>query len=56
MDHSDNKRNGTLPDLLPPHCGYRELKSYQMAETVKDAICWLEEVDRLSLLSRRYVP
>ena len=39
MDQSDNKRNGTLPELIPPHGGYRELKSYQMAEIVHEALC-----------------
>ncbi len=37
MDRSDNKRSGELPDLIPPHGGYRDLKSYQMAEIVHDA-------------------
>ena len=37
MDQSDNKRSGDLPDLIPPHGGYRDLKSYQMAEIVHDA-------------------
>jgi four helix bundle suffix protein len=37
MEHSDNKRNGELPELIPPHGGYRDLKSYQMAEIVHDA-------------------
>ena len=26
-----------FPQLIPPHGGYRELKSYQMAEIVYDA-------------------
>ena len=26
-----------LPQLIPPHGGYRELKSYQMSEIVYDA-------------------
>jgi restriction system protein len=37
MHHSDNKRSGELPELIPPHGGYRDLKSYQMAEIVHDA-------------------
>jgi hypothetical protein len=39
MDLSGNKRSGELPELLPPHGGYRDLKSYQMAEIVHDAPC-----------------
>jgi restriction system protein len=27
----------TLDPLIPPHGGYRDLKSYQMAEIVHDA-------------------
>ena len=37
MDHSDNKRSGDLPELIPPDGGYRDLRSYQMAEIVHDA-------------------
>ena len=37
MEHFENKRSRTLPDLIPPHGGYRDLKSYQMAEIVHDA-------------------
>jgi restriction system protein len=37
MDLSGNKRSGQLPELLPFHGGYRDLKSYQMAEIVHDA-------------------
>jgi len=37
MDHSEGNRSGELPELIPPHCGYRDLKSYQMAEIVHDA-------------------
>ena len=40
MEHSDNKRSGELPELIPPHGGYRDLRSYQMAEIVHDALCW----------------
>ncbi len=29
--------HGDLPRLVPPHGGYRDLKSYQMAEIVHDA-------------------
>jgi restriction system protein len=36
MDKSDDKKNGKLPDLIPPHGGYRDLKSYQMSEIVHD--------------------
>jgi len=36
MDHSDEKRTGDLPELIPPHGGYRDLKSYQMSEIVHD--------------------
>lgn len=31
-----SKENMT-PNLIPPHGGYRELKSYQMAEIIYDA-------------------
>jgi restriction system protein len=37
MDKSDDKQNGILPELIPPHSRFRELKSYQMAEIVHDA-------------------
>jgi hypothetical protein len=37
MAHFDSNRNGTLPELILPHGGYRDLKSYQMAEVVHDA-------------------
>ena len=37
MDRPDNKQNGKLPELIPPHSRFRELKSYQMAEIVHDA-------------------
>jgi hypothetical protein len=37
MDLSGNKRSGQLPELLPFHGGYRDLKSYQMAEIVHNA-------------------
>jgi restriction system protein len=36
MSHSDDKRTGDQPDLIPPHGGYRDLKSYQMSEIVHD--------------------
>lgn len=37
MDYSEGNRSGELPELIPPHGGYRDLKSYQMAEIVHDA-------------------
>jgi four helix bundle suffix protein len=37
MEQSESKRSGQLPELIPPHGGYRDLKSYQMAEIVHDA-------------------
>src|SRR4030043_1873490 len=37
MDHSEGNRRGELLELIPPHGGYRDLKSYQMAEIVHDA-------------------
>ena len=37
MDHSEGNRSGESPELIPPHGGYRDLKSYQMAEIVHDA-------------------
>jgi restriction system protein len=36
IEQSDNKRSDELPGLIPPHGGYRDLKSYQMAEIVHD--------------------
>jgi four helix bundle suffix protein len=33
----ENKNNKTKPALIPPHGGYRNLKSYQTAEIVYDA-------------------
>lgn len=34
----NNKRNEkSKPDLIPPHGGYRNLKSYQTAEIIYDA-------------------
>jgi len=37
MDHSKGKESGGSSGLIPPHGGYRDLKSYQMAEIVHDA-------------------
>ena len=37
IDQSDNKRANEQPQIIPPHGGYRDLKSYQMAEVVHDA-------------------
>jgi len=37
MDNPQNKRSAEAPKLIPPHGGYRELQSYQMAEIVYDA-------------------
>jgi restriction system protein len=37
MDQTDDNRSRESPDLIPPHGGYRDLKSYQMAEIVHDA-------------------
>ena len=37
MDNPQNKRSAEAPQLIPPHSGYRELQSYQMAEIVYDA-------------------
>jgi restriction system protein len=37
MEKSDNKQNKELPSAIPPHGGYRDLKSYQMAEIAYDA-------------------
>jgi len=36
MTHSDDKQTGDQPELIPPHGGYRDLKSYQMSEIVHD--------------------
>src|SRR4030043_437234 len=36
MDHSEGNRRGELLELIPPHGGYRDLKSYQMSEIVHD--------------------
>jgi four helix bundle suffix protein len=33
----DSKNENSKPDLIPPHGGYRNLKSYQTAEIVYDA-------------------
>ncbi len=33
----DSKSEKSKPDLIPPHGGYRNLKSYQTAEIVYDA-------------------
>lgn len=37
MDHNDRRSNTESPRIIPPHGGYRDLKSYQMAEIVQDA-------------------
>lgn len=37
MDNPQNKRSAEAPQLIPPHGGFRDLKSYQMAEIVYDA-------------------
>ncbi len=37
MDNTEDKRSADAPQLIPPHGGYRELQSYQMAEVVYDA-------------------
>ena len=34
MNHNDNTGG---PKIIPPHGGYQDLKSYQMAEIVHDA-------------------
>jgi restriction system protein len=34
---TDNAKAGTQPGFIPPHGGYKELKSYQMSELVYDA-------------------
>jgi hypothetical protein len=36
-DEMSDKANKSPPGLIPPHGGYRELKSYQNAEIVYDA-------------------
>jgi restriction system protein len=36
MDKSDDKESGKSPELIPPHGGYQDLKSYQMAEIGHD--------------------
>jgi len=37
MDNPQNNRSAEAPQLIPPHGGFRELQSYQMAEIVYDA-------------------
>jgi four helix bundle suffix protein len=37
MMKQSEKKDNTEPKVIPPHGGYRELKSYQMAEIVHDA-------------------
>ena len=37
MNDSDRKGDVKPPQLIPPHGGYQDLKSYQMAEIVHDA-------------------
>jgi len=37
MDNQEDKQANKAPGLIPPHGGYRELQSYQMAEIVYDA-------------------
>jgi four helix bundle suffix protein len=37
MDNPQNKPSAEAPQLIPPHGGYRDLQSYQMAEIVYDA-------------------
>jgi restriction system protein len=37
MDNQEGKPTNDRPGLIPPHGGYRELQSYQMAEIVYDA-------------------
>ena len=37
MEGSKDKPVGDPPGLIPPHGGYKDLKSYQMAEIVYDA-------------------
>jgi restriction system protein len=37
MDNPQNKRSAEDPQLIPPHGGFRDLKSYQMVEIVYDA-------------------
>jgi four helix bundle suffix protein len=36
MDHPNNKKDGQLSNLIPPHGGYQGLQSYQMSEIVYD--------------------
>lgn len=33
----NKKIEKSKPDIIPPHGGYRNLKSYQMAEIIYDA-------------------
>ena len=37
MDNPQDKRSGEASQLIPPHGGYRDLQSYQMAEIVYDS-------------------
>ena len=37
MDNPQNKQSAETPQLIPPHGGFRDLQSYQMAEIVYDA-------------------
>jgi len=37
MDNPQNKQSAEAPQLIPPHGGFRDLQSYQMAEIVYDA-------------------
>jgi hypothetical protein len=34
MDNQEDKQANEAPGVIPPHGGYRELQSYQMAEIV----------------------
>jgi len=37
LETSSNKAGNHPPGIIPPHGGYRDLKSYQMAEIIHDA-------------------
>ncbi|MBN1482259.1 four helix bundle protein [candidate division KSB1 bacterium] len=47
---SQDKKNAESPRIIPPHGGYRNLKSFQMAEIVYDATVFFCEkfIDRFS--------
>ena len=48
MDNPQNKQSAEAPQLIPPHGGFRDLQSYQMAEIPANTmICLIHQTSYL---------